>query len=171
VHVELYVRDLAERIGLPNDIVEALAAAGFWHDKGKAREWWQKAVGNFDEFDTKPIAKSDKNSFDHSFNQGYRHEFGSLVEALEDEEIKAHTHRDLILHLIASHHGYARPHFPERAFDRNQPNPLNRRIAHETMLRFNRLQRRYGWWQLAYLEAVLKAADAMASRDFSRGEL
>jgi hypothetical protein len=39
------------------------------------------------------------------------------------------------------------------------------------MLRFNRLQRQYGWWQLAYLEAVLKAADAMASRDFSRGEL
>lgn len=169
--VELYVRNLAERIGLPDDIIEALAAAGFRHDKGKAREWWQKAVGNFEEFASRPIAKSDKNSFDHSFNQGYRHEFGSLVESLEDKELKAHPHRDLILHLIAAHHGYARPHFPERAFDRNQPKPLNRQIAHETMLRFNLLQRKYGWWQLAYLEAVLKGADAMASHDFSRGEL
>ena len=85
--------------------------------------------------------------------------------------LEAHPHRDLILHLIAAHHGYARPHFPERAFDRNQPKPVNQRIAHDVMLRFNRLQRQYGWWQLAYLEAVLKAADAMASRDFSRGEL
>lgn len=168
--VELYVRNLAERIGLPNEIIEALAAAGFRHDLGKAREWWQRAIGNPDPTG-KFYAKSNVNLFDHSFNQGYRHEFGSLVESLADEEVKAHPHRDLILHLIAAHHGYARPHFPERAFDRNQPKPLNRQIAHETMLRFNRLQRQYGWWQLAYLEAVLKAADAMASRDFSRGEL
>ncbi|HEX8072052.1 MAG TPA: type I-U CRISPR-associated helicase/endonuclease Cas3 [Pyrinomonadaceae bacterium] len=168
--VELYVRNLAERIGLPDEIIEVLATAGFRHDQGKAREWWQRAIGNPDPTGT-PYAKSSVNSFDHSFNQGYRHEFGSLVESLADEEIKAHPHRDLILHLIAAHHGYARPHFPERAFDRNQPKRLNRQIARETMLRFNSLQRQYGWWQLAYLEAILKAADAMASRDFSRGEL
>jgi CRISPR-associated endonuclease/helicase Cas3 len=166
--VERYARNLAERIGLPDEIIELLAAAGFRHDLGKTREWWQKAIGNFT--DT-PYAKSSVNSFDHSFNQGYRHEFGSLIDSLNDESLKAHSHRDLILHLIAAHHGYARPHFPERAFDRNQPKPLNKQIAHETMLRFNRLQWQYGWWQLAYLEAILKAADAMASRDFSRGEL
>jgi CRISPR-associated helicase Cas3, subtype Dpsyc/CRISPR-associated helicase Cas3, subtype Dpsyc len=169
--VERYARFLAEKIGLPNEIAELLAAAGFRHDLGKDREWWQKAIGNLDDFKTKPLAKSRVNSFDHSFNQGYRHEFGSLVESLVDEDLKAHSHRDLILHLIAAHHGYARPHFPERAFDRNQPKPENQRIAHDVMLRFNHLQREYGWWQLAYLEAVLKAADAMASRDFSRGEL
>lgn len=170
-YVEDYARNLAERLGLPNEIVELLAAAGARHDLGKAREWWQKAVGNFETFDSRPIAKSNKNSFDHSINEGYRHEFGSLVESLADEEIKAHPHRDLILHLIAAHHGYARPHFPERAFDHDLPKPRRRQIAHETMLRFNRLQRQYGWWQLAYLEAVLKAADAMASEDFSRGKL
>jgi CRISPR-associated endonuclease/helicase Cas3 len=166
--VERYARNLAERIGLPDEIIELLAAAGFRHDLGKNREWWQKAIGNFT--DT-PYAKSSVNSFDHSFNQGYRHEFGSLIESLNDEDLKAQPQRDLILHLIAAHHGYARPHFPKRAFDRNQTIPLNQQIAHEAMLRFNRLQRQYGWWQLAYLEAILKAADAMASRDFSRGEL
>ena len=166
--VENYVRNLAERIGLSDEVIELLAAAGSRHDLGKMREWWQKAIGNFT--DT-AYAKSNVNSFDHSFNQGYRHEFGSLIDSLGDEQLEAHPHRDLILHLIATHHGYARPHFPERAFDRNQPKPENQRIAHEAMLRFNRLQRQYGWWQLAYLEAVLKAADALASRDFSRGEL
>ncbi|MCG3145680.1 MAG: hypothetical protein HONDAALG_03322 [Gammaproteobacteria bacterium] len=165
--VELFARDLARRIGLPDDLIEALAAAGVRHDLGKARDWWQKAIGNFtNEF----YAKSKNNSFDHNFNQGYRHEFGSLVESLEDDSLEGHPHRDLILHLIASHHGYARPHFPERAFDRKQPKPLNQQIAHEALLRFDRLQRQYGWWQLAYLEAVLKAADALASRAFSRGE-
>jgi len=168
--VEKYARDLAERIGLPDEVIELLAAAGFRHDLGKTREWWQKAIGN-PEFETTPLAKSNKNLFDHGFNQGYRHEFGSLIDSLGDELLEAHPHRDLILHLIAAHHGYARPHFPERAFDRNQPKPENQRIAHEAMLRFNRLQHQYGWWQLAYLEAVLKAADALASRDFSRGEL
>ncbi|MCI0605116.1 type I-U CRISPR-associated helicase/endonuclease Cas3 [bacterium] len=166
--VEKYARDLAQKIGMPDEVIELLAAAGFRHDLGKAREWWQNAIGNFNET---AYAKSNVNSFDHGFNQGYRHEFGSLIESLGDEALKAHTHRDLILHLIAAHHGYARPHFPERAFDRNQTKPENQRIAHDVMLRFNRLQQQYGWWQLAYLEALLKAADAMASRDLSRGEL
>jgi CRISPR-associated endonuclease/helicase Cas3 len=165
--VELYARELAQLIGLPPDLIEALASAGVRHDLGKARDWWQKAIGNFTAED---FAKSDNNSFDHSFNQGYRHEFGSLVESLEDAALQDHPHRDLILHLIAAHHGYARPHFPERAFDRRQPKPLNQQIAHATLLRFERLQRHYGWWQLAYLEAVLKAADALASRAFSQGE-
>lgn len=168
--VESFARDLAQRIGLPDDLIEALAAAGFRHDLGKDREWWQKAIGNLEEWQTNPVAKSNNNSFDHGFNQGYRHEFGSLVESLEDESLKDHPHRDLILHLIAAHHGYARPHFPERAFDRKQPKPVNQQIAHETLLRFHRLQQQYGWWQLAYLEAVLKAADALASRDFSKGK-
>jgi len=166
--VENYARELAERIGLSDEVIELLAAAGFRHDLGKAREWWQKAIGNFT---SAAYAKSTVNSFDHGFNQGYRHEFGSLIDSLGDKQLEAHSHRDLILHLIAAHHGYARPHFPERAFDRKQPKPENQRLAHEVMLRFNRLQRQYGWWQLAYLEAVLKAADALASRAFSRGEL
>ena len=166
--VENYARELAERIGLSDDVIELLAAAGFRHDLGKTRDWWQKAIGNFT--DTL-YAKSSVNSFDHSFNQGYRHEFGSLIDSLSDEALKGHLHRNLILHLIAAHHGYARPHFPERAFDRNQPKPLNQQIAHDVMLRFNCLQQQHGWWQLAYLEAVLKAADALASRAFSRGEL
>ncbi len=165
-----YAHLLAGKIGLPKALSEAVAAAGFRHDLGKTREWWQKAIGN-NEFEITPLAKSKGNMFDHGFNQGYRHEFGSLIDSLVDESLNIHPHRELILHLIAAHHGFARPHFPARAYDRNLPPPINQCIARETMLRFNRLQREYGWWQLAYLEAILKAADALASRDLNSGEI
>jgi CRISPR-associated endonuclease/helicase Cas3 len=164
--VERYAKTLAQKIGLDDGTATLLGIAGARHDRGKDREWWQKAIGNFGD---KPLAKSTNTAFDHTLNQGYRHEFGSLVETERDEELLNHPDRDLILHLIAAHHGYARPHFPARAYDRNQPRALNQTTAEEAMHRFARLQRKYGWWQLAYLEAVLKAADALASRDFSRG--
>jgi CRISPR-associated endonuclease/helicase Cas3 len=160
---------LANKLHLDDAFVETLRIAGAWHDRGKARECWQKAVGNF-RFPDKVLAKSNQNWFGHKYNNFYRHEFGSLIEAEENEEIKNHPRRDLILHLIASHHGYARPHFPERAFDRENPKGANFEVAERVMLRFANLQIEYGWWQLAYLEAVLKAADALASRAEARGE-
>jgi len=166
--VERYAKTLAQKIGLDDGTATLLGIAGARHDRGKDRDWWQKAIGNFGD---KPLAKSTNTAFDHTLNQGYRHEFGSLVETERDEELRNHPDRDLILHLIAAHHGYARPHFPARAYDRRQPRAINQTTAEEAMHRFARLQRKYGWWQLAYLEAVLKAADALASRDFSRGEL
>ncbi len=168
--VERKVKEIAEKIGLDERLIEALCIACRMHDRGKNRDWWQAAIGNEkeDKADWKPMAKTMNCSFDHNINDGYRHEFGSLVEAMNDQEILAHPYCDLILHLIASHHGYARPHFPSKGFDRNQPKAVNQRIAEETMLRFVRLQREFGWWQLAYLEALVKSADALASRNFSR---
>ena len=171
--VERYVKEIARKIGLDEELITALGLAGLSHDRGKNRDWWQAAIGNpnTDNTDWKPLAKSSSNSFDHNLNQYYRHEFGSLVEAEANDAFSAYPHRDLILHLIAAHHGYARPHFPAEAFDRGQPAAINRKIAGEVMQRFTQLQRKYGWWQLAYLEALVKAADALASRDFNRGRL
>lgn len=167
--VRRYAQILAEKLRLSGEFAEALAVAGAWHDRGKNRQCWQMAVGNLN-LDN-PIAKSNQNWFNHKLNNYYRHEFGSLVEAEANEQLKQHPERDLILHLIATHHGYARPHFPERAFDKDNPIALNRDIAEAAMKRFARLQIKYGWWQLAYLEAILKAADALASRAEARGEI
>jgi CRISPR-associated endonuclease/helicase Cas3 len=69
---------------------------------------------------------------------------------------------ELALHLIASHHGWARPYFPKRAFDRRAVLD-SEQTALECARRFGRLQERLGAWRLAYLEAIFKAADALVS--------
>jgi CRISPR-associated endonuclease/helicase Cas3 len=74
--------------------------------------------------------------------------------------------RELALHLVAAHHGHARPTIA--AYDPGQPGAPEAWGAQETRaraaaLRFARLQRRYGPWGLAWLEALLRAADWRAS--------
>ena len=72
--------------------------------------------------------------------------------------------QELILHLVAAHHGYARPFVPaEFVFDPEPKNTDVRQIADEVPGRFERLQRQYGRWGLAYLESLIRAADYAAS--------
>ncbi|MBX5454900.1 MAG: type I-U CRISPR-associated helicase/endonuclease Cas3 [Acidobacteriia bacterium] len=155
---------IVERIGLKAanpDVAEAIVIAASWHDRGKNRPEWQKAIGNRDP--AKPLAKSGQRGFDASACGTYRHEFGSLREAMEDQAIGNHTERDLILHLIAAHHGWARPHFEPEHGDFPVSDEQNAEIVAETMRRFARLQRRFGHWGLAWLEALLRAADYSAT--------
>jgi CRISPR-associated endonuclease/helicase Cas3 len=73
--------------------------------------------------------------------------------------------QELALHLIAAHHGRGRPHFPDdESFD-PQPQGANvPQIAAKVPQRFARLQRKYGRWGLAWLESLVRAADALASQ-------
>ena len=160
------VGDAARRIGAAlfsrgAPEIEALEAAGRWHDRGKARRVWQLAAGA--PANRPPLAKSTKGRLRSELLGGYRHEFGSLVEA--EREIPADApNRDLVLHLIAAHHRWARPGFPHpRQWDPDAPTASNRKLAVEAARRFARLQAEHGPWRLAWLEALLKAADARAS--------
>jgi len=78
--------------------------------------------------------------------------------------------RELFLHLVGVHHGHLRPSIiddglnPE--FEAGKQNPLRLEAAE----RFARLQRQLGRWRLAYLEALLKTADAEGSRDITAEE-
>jgi CRISPR-associated endonuclease/helicase Cas3 len=75
-----------------------------------------------------------------------------------------HT-RELVLHLIAAHHGRARPHFPaDEAIDPEHPARSSAETVREVPQRYARLQRKYGRWGLAYLESLVRAADIMASQ-------
>ena len=157
------VGDAARRIGEALALPEAgaLEAAGRWHDVGKARHIWQRAAGV--PAGGPPLAKSTKGRLRPELLGGYRHEFGSLAEA-ERNIPTASPYRDLVLHLIASHHGWARPGFPHpRQWDPDMSSALNRRLAIDVADRFARLQAEYGAWRLAWLEALLKAADAYVS--------
>ena len=149
---------------------QALILAAQFHDLGKKREVWQRSIGHNLPPDPKPeewLAKSGP-GMKPLDSTTYRHEFGSLLDVLDQTEfanLKDHDLQELILHLIAVHHGYARPHFPpDQAID---PKPPKGRdvvsVAAEVPQRFARLQRKYGRWGLAYLESLLRAADWAAS--------
>ncbi|HMN97243.1 MAG TPA: type I-U CRISPR-associated helicase/endonuclease Cas3 [Phycisphaerales bacterium] len=176
------VREAATRIalatGLEAEEASALQLAANWHDSGKARTGWQRYAMNdpHREIPGGPIAKSDRYQHPRSL-AGYRHELGSLHDAGDDSAMKSldPDMRDLVLHLIAAHHGWGRPHFESRHFDRGDPSPGrprttadNERLAVEVMQRFGRLQHRYGRWGLAWLESILRCADAEASTPRAR---
>jgi CRISPR-associated endonuclease/helicase Cas3 len=147
-------------------VAEVVALAAHWHDRGKDRLGWQKAIGHPPTgSDWRPWAKSGRGGFDSTACGRYRHEFGSLREAEADSTITAHPERDLILHLIAAHHGWARPHFEPEQWDiaDGVTEEENTAVAADAMQRFARLQRRFGHWGLAWLEALMRAADYAAT--------
>lgn len=164
-------------LGLPNDLANAVILAASFHDFGKKRDVWQRSLGN-DGYPNEVYAKSGllpngTQLRPRKFLKDYRHEFGSLLDVLhgcngspppaEFAELSEDM-KDLVLHLVAAHHGRGRPHFPmEEAFDREGDNQAAAALAIETPRRFARLQRKYGRWGLAYLESLVRAADYAAS--------
>lgn len=159
-----------------SDMAKAVILAAGCHDLGKNRERWQRSLGN-DYYPDEVYAKSGKLP-DGSvlrprdfLRDRYRHEFGSVLD-LCDETYPHHAEfmelspemRDLVLHLIATHHGRARPHFPvEEAFDPKYEGQAAAELSIETPRRFARLQRKFGRWGLAYIESLVRAADYFAS--------
>ena len=156
------VTEIGKKVGLKAAIVDALAVASEWHDRGKNRDYRQRYARKQDE--DEPYAKFAGRS-DWRILAGYRHELGSLLDAMRDEAVMKHPERDLILHLIASHHGNARPHFGSLSFDNERYTTReNTEAVNEAMQRFGRLQKRYGRWGLAWLEALMRCADIAASQ-------
>jgi CRISPR-associated endonuclease/helicase Cas3 len=159
---EKRARALARRLGLQQRYEELLALAARLHDEGKRARRWQQAFNA----PAGDVYAKTEGPIDYRLLAGYRHELGSLLKAenhpcvvnLPDED------RDLLLHLIAAHHGYARPVIGTSGCEDAPPSALDQRAA-EIALRFARLQKRWGPWGLAWWEALLRAADQQASRD------
>ena len=111
---------------------------------------------------------------------GARHELLSvrLLESAPALMAQA-SDPEFVLHLIASHHGRCRPFAPVVA----DPEALNialevgghalhassatglERLDSGVPERFWRLVRRYGWWGLSYLEAILRLSDHRVSEN------
>ncbi|HOI53947.1 MAG TPA: type I-U CRISPR-associated helicase/endonuclease Cas3 [Phycisphaerae bacterium] len=156
-------RRMAERLKLDPGIRETLELAAVGHDLGKADARWQAAIHNAGV--GCPLAKSfDGQAFNADALRGYRHEFGSLRRLVG--QLPQDADEDLVLHLVAAHHGRGRPHFESRAM--TDPDGLTDGLPAciepaEMARRMVRLQRRFGHWGLAWLEAIFMAADAAAS--------
>jgi CRISPR-associated endonuclease/helicase Cas3 len=162
---EKAARGIAERLGLPRPYADVLALAARLHDEGKKARRWQRA------FRAPPdgvYAKTRSRPNIHLL-AGYRHELGSLPHAERDGRVQALDDdlRDLCLHLIAAHHGNARPLIRTDGAE-EPPSKLEAR-AQEIALRFARLEKRWGPWGLAWWEALLRAADQQASRQNDEG--
>lgn len=188
--VQWAVDKLATRC-LPQEIIEPLTLAAYWHDVGKLDERFQFILrqGNELALASEPLAKSadvpmsvTRRRFIRKASglpDSFRHEMLSAQLAERCSSISgAEEIMDLVLHLIASHHGYARPFAPV-SIDPNPPPICGQLGQHVIRLsaeeraklapphrvdsgipeRFWRLTRRYGWWGLAYLEAILRLGD------------
>jgi CRISPR-associated endonuclease/helicase Cas3 len=159
---EARARRLATALRLDDTLVDVLALAARLHDEGKRAARWQRA---FHAPKDGVYAKTE-GPIDYRQLDGYRHELGSLLRVENDERILKlpEEHRDLVLHLIAAHHGFARPVIGTSGCEDAPPSALEEKAA-AIALRFARLQARWGPWGLAWWEALLRAADQQASRD------
>jgi CRISPR-associated endonuclease/helicase Cas3 len=178
---------------------EALIAAAAVHDWGKVDPRFQAMLRGTTPFtamaSTTFLAKSGSIASSAAARraardraelpEGFRHEMLSVQMAENAVGATAlptaTTRHDLALHLIATHHGYARPFAP--LVDDNTPPdvslPMNgktiaitggERIEHPSHAlgsglaeRFWQMNRHYGWWGIALLETVLRLADQAAS--------
>lgn len=141
---------LGAKLQLPQEIRTALVEAAEAHDRGKANPSWQRAM---DGDVNQPLAKTKGGK--PRLMAGFRHELQSA------REMEA---GDLAQHLVASHHGWGRPHFMVEAYDRRALKSSDAAM-YDGCRRFADLTERYGHWGLAYLEAVFRAADWLASQE------
>lgn len=186
-------------VGLPADVADDIRLAAWLHDVGKADERFQRLlVGGSDVRAAglaEPLAKSAFSARDAAarrkarirsgYPDGYRHEVLSvaMVEALPEALAKAHD-SELVLHLVGSHHGWCRPFAPavldratvEACFEhdgmalRAATDHTLARIDSGISDRYWSLTERYGWWGLAWLEAILRLADHRASEREQQAE-
>ena len=160
---------IAGDLGLPADYRKMLVAAARHHDDGKRARRWQRAFNAPRKGG--PYAKTPGPLNRHVLD-GYRHEFQSMLDVEENglEGLDLSDERfELALHLIAAHHGRARPAIGIDGVDGLPPTVAARR-ARSVGLRFARLQREWGPWGLAWWEALLRAADQRASRALDEAE-
>lgn len=187
---------------LPETWHQPLHHAAFWHDAGKLDERFQVLLHQGDALAAlaadEPLAKSAQVPRSprqraaireaSGLSAHFRHEMASLEILQAGGAPIPPAHRDLIHHLVASHHGHARPFAPVcldpappalagsiegRAVALDAAQRAQLPAAHHPDSgipeRFWALTRRHGWWGLAWLEAVLRLGDWYGSQSLAEG--
>ncbi|MCI4039802.1 type I-U CRISPR-associated helicase/endonuclease Cas3 [Streptomyces sp. TRM75563] len=186
----------ASALNLPPQLVAALRTAAHAHDCGKAHSRFQCMLCAGDrllsETLDEPRAKSGMDPADHhgrrraaqlaQWHPDMRHEAISALAVTAWLDSRPEHPRgdddDLLVHLVAAHHGHARPLLPAVA------DPAPEKVTctmpdHQEVIvdsadmgtdwagpdRFHALNSRYGPWGLALLEATLRLADMACSEE------
>lgn len=179
-----HAEKIGKQLGLSDHCVEAVRVAGEFHDLGKLDPRFQRWLdpGNRSPV---PLAKSRQRLSDFEryrvaagWPRGGRHELisGLILQERIDSEPRVTWDTDLVLHLVMSHHGHARPTLlgvpdgapPDVAADVDGLAVTTRadlsKLDWSQPARFRRLCERYGYWGVALLEAVVRQADHVASQ-------
>jgi CRISPR-associated endonuclease/helicase Cas3 len=179
--VEYKAEDLAKRTGLPTALVKDLKLAGFFHDQGKRDPRFQAWLHfadplGFDADDERDVlAKSGRTLPPVAREKAglpdrWRHEALSVRLACAHAGLAQAGDSDLVLWLVGSHHGYGRPFFPHQDPKESAPDVGPQSLAFnwnglDWSSLFARLKARYGVWELARMEAILRLADHRASEE------
>ena len=177
----------SERLGLDKAFQNDLYLAGRLHDLGKVDERFQLQLVGGDQVEMamleEPLAKSLPGIRKvYHYPKGMRHEVASTALALSNPAVLASANDpDLVLHLIATHHGFGRPLPPiisdteprtlrysveDHDLEANS-NLVDGPLALEMAERFWYLTEKYGYHGLAWLEAILRLADHRQSEEES----
>ncbi len=183
--------DIATNLALPAQLVQAVKLAARWHDLGKLDprfQAWLFGDSNLAEaarLNGHPIAKSGTDPGDRTarraahrasaYPERGRHEALSAVLAHHElQTVAQDVDADLVVHLVASHHGWSRPLLPF-VLDPQTPHTIEIRPGQHVQIppdwavdwqgprRFHQLGRRYGLWGLALLESIVRLADIACS--------
>ncbi|HCT77036.1 MAG TPA: type I-U CRISPR-associated helicase/endonuclease Cas3 [Micromonosporaceae bacterium] len=172
-------------LGLPHKILASVIAAARWHDEGKRDPRFQLMLWEGDtaaaDLADEQLAKSGMDPSNGTaftrarktakYPDGMRHEALSARIGAQRLATDNTIDLDLVCHLIASHHGRARPLLPPVT----DPAPvtihldgLNHIDTAATLdwdhpRRFALLNHTYGRWGLAMLETIVRLADIWCS--------
>lgn len=169
----------AQILGMPPELCAAVAAGARYHDVGKADPRFQACLGATDVLMAKSDAPRHKwpaRMAAAGWPKGGRHEALSALALLtSDFVLQDGNDHDLVVHLVASHHGHARPMIRpvldntwsamrEIPIDLPEIDPV--RVSTDLSMtdwrqprRFALLNERYGTLGLALLESVVRYAD------------
>ncbi len=183
--VEARTRAVAERLGLPSPVTADLALAARLHDIGKLDERFQRLCGRAPS--AAPLGKSAENWVARrrrealsDYPKDERHEALSVELMIRYGLHATANDPQLVEHLVASHHGWARPfirsaqgtaRIDDRLFDVDFAAALAHEEAERAPARFHAVQKRFGWLGLSWLEAIVQLADHRQSEAEERGEI
>jgi CRISPR-associated endonuclease/helicase Cas3 len=209
VTLDVHTKHVVDRVGQAIDRLQVNGHAPLYklaahmHDIGKADVRFQALLAGLTPYEAmdRPtlLAKSGKRGMTRfecdrqrvraQLPTGFRHEMLS-VELIAGAfiSIDSTIDRDLLLHLVAAHHGHGRPFAPvviDDAVDealsivldgvaitpeRRQSFTPSHRLDSGVAERFWKLTRDHGWWGLAWLESILRLADQQASAAEQEGK-
>ncbi len=183
------VARLGRVLGLTDDLVDGLRDAGAHHDDGKADVRFQRMLrfGSSTSSDGSPglLAKSSGRTprrdelarASGDLPDGWRHEQLSVISAWSALDHATSGQRQLVVRLVGTTHGHGRPSFRHGSSSLLDPGDTSLTVIDETERQqamdlfdvgtweqlVEETDVEWGVWGMAFLEAVLRAADGAVS--------